>query len=245
MTRTNTSLDLVVLALVFLLANEHGLVPEFEMSTSSICGSGDHPHRPTYSTLSFTVDGIAAGMKVTALHLYEENASIHASWGDAVLAARGANKKVTTLHLDPTKYVRRGASSFTARGLADLYGAARALLLGPLLALQGRRPPPGLASLPDAICLMMLAYLPARDVCRAGVACRSLYQVTDVSSTGGLRSYRYASPPRVLSLPLMQVHRSDELWLPLLEAMQVKAPYLPCSTLTHLSYFTASSLVIR
>lgn len=178
MTRTITALDLVVLALVFLLVNEHGLVPEFEMSTSGISGSGDHPHRPTYSTLSFTVDGIAAGIKLTTLHLFEENASIHASWGDAVLAA-GANKKVTTLHLDPTKYVRRGASSFTARGLADLYGAARALLLGPLLALQGRRPPPGLASLPEAICLMVLAYLPARDVCRAGVACRSLHQVTD------------------------------------------------------------------
>ena len=162
MTRTNTALDLVVLALVFLLVNEHCLVPEFEMTMSSVCGSGDHPHRPTYSTLSFTVDGIAAGMKVTTLHLYEENASIHASWGDAVLAAHGANNKVTTLHLDPTKYVRRGASSFTARGLADLCGAARALLLGPLLALQGRRPPPSLASLPDAICLMVLAYLPAR-----------------------------------------------------------------------------------
>ena len=165
-------LDFIVLALVFLATRTNAAEPEFSLCPSCVCGGGGDPRRPTYPPLSFTVVGAASGLKLTVVHLFDENATAHALWN-----IPGTALKVTTLHLNPTQYVRPGGDGLTARGLADLLTAARALLFAPLLALQGLSPPPGLATLPDALSLTALAYLPARDVCRAGATCRALRQV--------------------------------------------------------------------
>ena len=75
------------------------------------------------------------------------------------------------------------AVSQGVQSAVDLFGTVRALpmrplpLMRPSPALPDKKPPPGLATLDDALCVVVLSYLRPRDISIAGAACHSLRQV--------------------------------------------------------------------
>ena len=177
-----TGLDWVMLTTVFLVHNELDGKAEFEFNRQSMFPTRLANVRASYPTLSFTVTNVDGKVSLSFLHLFPENATIHAIFKGS---NSDTNNKLATLHLNPLQYVDRSllTSSSSAipinqRNYTQLNHLLHTVLF-PHIQSTNKPPRTQLSSLPESTLLSILSYLSPKDMCHAGQSCqriRLLYQ---------------------------------------------------------------------
>ena len=177
-----TPLDWVLLTTVFLVHKELGGIAEFELNRTSMLPAHSTDVRVSYPPLSFTIPDVDGKVSLSFLHLFPENATIHAIF-------KGSNSdaasKLTTLHLNPLLFVDQSlitssSSSIpiTQRNFSQLNSLLHTVLF-PHIQSTNKTPRPQLSTIPESTLLSIFSYISPKDLCHAGQACqrmRGLYQ---------------------------------------------------------------------
>ena len=176
-----TPLDWVVLTTVFLVHKDLGGEADFEFNSMSMFPTRSAVARTTYPTLSFTVADVDGKVSLSFLHLFAENATIHALFK----ASNSDVKKLTTLHLNPLLFVDRSLITsspssipLNQRNYTQLTNLLHNVLF-PHIQSTNKPQRPQLSTIPESILLSILSYVSPKDLCHAGQSCqrmRSLYR---------------------------------------------------------------------